>query len=176
MYLDLVRSLFEAWVIYEFFSLLLAYLGDSEQEQQRLIHQKEGGPIPFPFCCWFYWPDGQYFLRDLKATVIQYVILRPLTMTIAIVLQVHDQLHPESLSPVYGNFWLVGINMISVTIALYGLIVLYLVVAREIKEYRPSKSLLILYLTFRSHQVLVGEVCSLLDILAECRDWNFGIL
>ena len=179
VYLDLVRSLFEAWVIYEFFSLLLAYLGETEQEQQRLVHTKEGGPIPFPFCCWFYWPENVYFLRDLKATVIQYVIIRPLTMTVAIILQVHDRLHPDSLSPVFGNFWLVGINMISVTIALYGLIVLYIVVGKEIKEYRPSKHWHHTQMPLTllgSHKVFVCQVCRVSHVLAKRGHWHFGLL
>jgi hypothetical protein len=113
IYLDLLRSCFEALVIYEFFSLLLSYLGDNEAEQLHMIsNHSERVAYPFPFCCWYLYPadNARLFLRDCKLTILQYVVIRPCTMVLAIIFESVGMLRTSSLELRYANIWLTGIK------------------------------------------------------------------
>ena len=73
---------------------------------------------PFPFGCYTFNPKGQAFLINTRIMVLQYVVVRPLTTILSFALDSADKLCPLSMSPQYGGFWVVTINMISVTVAM----------------------------------------------------------
>lgn len=114
-----MRSIYEAVVIYEFFQLLLVYLGDSESEQRHHLQSKPPRAMLAPFCCWRVDPGSRYFLMDCKIGVLQYVVVRPLTTIYAVAMERSGRFHPESSSPADGYFWFVLVNFVSTSVAMY---------------------------------------------------------
>ena len=173
-YFEFVRSCFEAFVIYEFFVLLLCYLGDSEIEQRRVLASKKRERHLFPFCCYTFDPSMRFFLMDIKLSVLQYAVIRPLTVILAIILQAHDALQPGSMDPRYGNFWIVLLNFVSVSIAMYALVLFFAVIHRDIAEYRPITKLLavkaIVFMTW--WQSLAIGALALFGLLPTSADWT----
>eukprot|EP00158_Paraphelidium_tribonemae_P002403 Partr_v1_DN25336_c1_g1_i1_m21511 putative transmembrane protein 184B len=118
---DLIRSCFEALVIYEFFQLLLAYLGDGDVERRRRLSGKRSRPLLPPFCCYSYDPSSVHFLMDARLLVNQYIMIRPLTTVIAVVMEQRGVFHADSLDPRHGNFWFMVMNFLSVSLAMFAL-------------------------------------------------------
>lgn len=117
--------------------LMLQYIGESVAHQIQVFVKKDKKKLPLPFCCWRYRPSKAYFLFILKWSVLQYVIIRPALSVAGIVLEYYEILCNQSLSPKYGHVYLEAIDFVSISIALYGLIVLYGLVRQELKGRRP---------------------------------------
>lgn len=96
--------------------------------------------------------DGLYFLQLMKWAVLQYCVIRPVTTLAAVILDYAGYYCESSWSPVYAHVWIVIIISISVTIAMYCLIQLYMPVAEELKPHRPILKLFsvkaVVFLTF----------------------------
>lgn len=174
VYLEFIRSCFEAFVIYEFFALLLAYMGENELEQRKILLAKPKRHHLFPFCAYEFDPSKPYFLMDMKLLVLQYVVVRPLTTVFAVIMHSRGQLHPDSMNPKYGNFWFVLLNFISTSISVYALIIFFMVIYRDIQEYRPMTKFIavkfIIFITF--WQSLVIGALALAGGLPSSADWN----
>ncbi|KAI3637714.1 hypothetical protein MIR68_004363 [Amoeboaphelidium protococcarum] len=167
LWLDFIRSCFEAFVIYEFFVLLLAYLGADEQEQRRLLSNKSEMKHLPPFQCYYYDPSRPYFLMDIKLMVLQYVVIQPLTVVISIFLEAYGLYRAESMSPMYGNFWIVTINFISTSLAMYALIIFFLTIRDNIREYKPiTKFLSVKFIVFMTFwQSLIIGACDFFGLI-----------
>ncbi|KAJ1561212.1 hypothetical protein HK405_004593 [Cladochytrium tenue] len=92
---------------------------------------------PFPLCFLTFNPRGQAFLINTRACILQYVAVRPLTTVAAFAMASAGVLCPKSMSPVYGEFWIYFINLTSVSVAMYALILFYIVIHHEIAERKP---------------------------------------
>ncbi|CEQ42783.1 SPOSA6832_04644 [Sporobolomyces salmonicolor] len=95
-----------------FLMLLLQYIGDSSDEQKALLRQKEKRKIPIPFCCIRFRPSKPYSL------------IRPL-ISIA-----------EIICEAYGVY-LDSLDFVSISVALYGLIVFYALVKERLAGKKP---------------------------------------
>ncbi|KAJ2916305.1 hypothetical protein MD484_g4124, partial [Candolleomyces efflorescens] len=172
--LILVRDAYEAIVLTAFFYLLLVYLSPDPEEQKR-IFLKAGLSKAND-------QDGLYFLQLMKWGVLQYCVIRPLTTLIAVILDYAGYYCESSWSPVWGHVWIVIIISISVTIAMYCLIQLYLPVSKELKPHRPILKLFsvkaVVFLTFWQATLLSG--LSMLGVVKDTKymtaeDINIGI-
>jgi hypothetical protein len=67
----LIRGLFEAFVIYEFFSLLIHFLGENDQELHRALANKPLRTYPYPLCCIALDPASPHFINDRRIGAIQ---------------------------------------------------------------------------------------------------------
>ena len=153
VYFELVRDCYEAFVIASFFILLLQYLGDSVQVQQEKLQdpEREIMRLPLPFCCVRFHPANPHFIWILKYCVLQYVVLRPLMTILAVILQTQNLYCPESMSPSHAHLYITIVLFVSVSVALYALVVLYLVLKDDLTEYEPfSKFLAIKLIIFVS--------------------------
>ncbi|TPX65960.1 hypothetical protein SpCBS45565_g04825 [Spizellomyces sp. 'palustris'] len=137
VYIDIVRDCYEAFVLYSFYILLTNYLGPTLEAQHERMQGKPKMRYPAPLCCLWYNPSGYAFLLNTKFLVLQYVVVRPATTTLAMILSAFNLLCPTSSSPSHGQFWITYINLISSTLAMYGLFTFYIVVHNDIKEYKP---------------------------------------
>lgn len=142
LYSEFLRSIYEAVVIYEFFALLMQYLGSSEMERKRTLEGKDIQFMLFPFCCVSFDPNSRWFLMDCKIGVLQYVVVRPLTTIFALMMQSAGRFHSENMSISDGYFWYVTINFISTSLAMYTLALFYLTIEREIKDYKPLNKII----------------------------------
>ncbi|KAI9357238.1 organic solute transporter Ostalpha-domain-containing protein [Zopfochytrium polystomum] len=138
-YIDIIRDCYEAFVIFGFFVLLQQYLGDTFAEQHRFMQtlDRQRMTYPFPLNCFTFNPRGQAFLINTKTAILQYVAVRPAMTVLSYVLASAGALCPKSMSPMYGQFWITSINFVSVSVAMYALILFYLVIHHEIEEYKP---------------------------------------
>ncbi|KAF5325855.1 hypothetical protein D9611_000018 [Ephemerocybe angulata] len=196
--LILVRDAYEAIVLTAFFYLLLAYISPDPEEQRRVFlksglsksndntARQRGTKLQrwmFPLGFVKKKPkDGLYFLQLMKWGVLQYCVIRPVTALAAVILDYSGHYCEASWSPVWGHVWIVIIISISVTIAMYCLIQLYIPVAGELKPHRPILKLFsvkaVVFLTF--WQATLLSALSMLGVVKgtsymTAEDINIGI-
>ncbi|KAL1707785.1 organic solute transporter Ostalpha-domain-containing protein [Schizophyllum commune] len=164
----LVRDCYESTVLTSFFYLLLLYLSPDHQTQQ-MIFAKEGlsyeqerqairsgttvkkWVLPLG---WVKWKpaDGLYFLQLMKWGVLQYCVIRPLCTLAAVILDYAGLYCEASWGLGWGHIYLTIIISISVTIAMYCLIQLYVSVSEYLAPQKPLLKLFaikaVVFLTF----------------------------
>ncbi|KDO30385.1 hypothetical protein SPRG_05096 [Saprolegnia parasitica CBS 223.65] len=120
---DMLRDCYEAYVIYLFLALMIAYLGDGSDERViAILRTLPDLPHPFPLNhCYKPIKMGKAFLRDCKMAAMQFVVLKPLTTFLAIVLE-HYGLYDEGHFTISrGYLYLSLVLNCSVTYAFYYL-------------------------------------------------------
>ncbi|KAI8827170.1 organic solute transporter Ostalpha-domain-containing protein [Fimicolochytrium jonesii] len=137
VYLDVLRDCYEAVVIYEFFQLLLAYIGADIQAQAEVLASKPTMNFVFPLQRWTYRPSRPHFLHYCKIGTLQYVVLRPVTTVLAVVTQLTGKFCEDSMSPRFAHLWIIIVNSISVTVAMFALVQIYTTIKSELKGYHP---------------------------------------
>jgi hypothetical protein len=122
-------------VIHSFFALILMYLGQNEEEQLASLADKDIRRYPFPFGCFKFDPKKSSFLVRCKRLTLQYVIIHPVTTVIAVILEATNLLCPDIGSADHPIFWIQNTEMTSVSVAMYGLVLIYLVVHDDMEEH-----------------------------------------
>eukprot|EP01104_Vermistella_antarctica_P015640 TRINITY_DN5183_c0_g1_i3.p1 TRINITY_DN5183_c0_g1~~TRINITY_DN5183_c0_g1_i3.p1 ORF type:complete len:710 (-),score=206.41 TRINITY_DN5183_c0_g1_i3:11-2140(-) len=135
IYIDLFRDCYEAFVLYAFFQLLIAYLG-GENALRHLLERKAAINHPWPLCCWKFKP-GSVFLWRCKQMILQFVILKPSIAVAAIVLGVMGHYHEGSFAATDGYPYLMILANTSVSFSLYFLILFYLAIKDDTADFRP---------------------------------------
>jgi hypothetical protein len=159
VYSDAIRSCYEAFVIYSFFSLCLYYLGPDHASQKAAMQGKHESKLPFPLNCFTFNPRSGGFLVGCKRSTLQYCLIHPITSFLEVLLEATGIYCPNNYSADHPAIWLLGIEMISVSVAMYGLILFYLTVAQDIKQYKPiMKFLSVKFVIFFSfwQSILLG--------------------
>ncbi|KAK0504536.1 organic solute transporter Ostalpha-domain-containing protein [Armillaria luteobubalina] len=164
----LVRDCYESTVLTSFFYLLLNYLSPDPDEQRAIfmkvglsreadakarLAREEPKRWVFPLGSVKWKPsDGLYFLQSMKWGVLQYCVVRPLTTLAAVILDYMGLYCEESYGLGWGHIYIVVIVSLSVTIAMYCLIQLYVPVAEILRPHRPLLKLFaikaVVFLTF----------------------------
>ncbi|KAI8592324.1 organic solute transporter Ostalpha-domain-containing protein [Geranomyces variabilis] len=166
-YIDVVRDSYEAFALYSFHRLLLLYLGPDLDAQHARMAGKSEKRYPAPFCCWWYNPAGYAFLLNTRWLVLQYVVVRPFTTIMALAMWGLGVLCPNSSSPAHGQFWVTYMNLISSTLAVYGLFTLYVTISADIREYKPLWKIIavkfVVFVSFWGGLVISGLVS--LDVI-----------
>lgn len=138
IYYETIRDCYEAFVIHSFFTLLLTYLGDSNEARQIKTASAAGSDhkkLVIPLNCFYYNPQSPMFLYKMKYGILQYVVVKPVTTIAAVVLQYYGLYCATSYSFHFGNVYIMFVNFISVTVAMYCLVVFYQNIKLEIAEY-----------------------------------------
>eukprot|EP00940_MAST-03C_sp_MAST-3C-sp2_P000141 g141.t1 len=129
LYFNTVRDVYEAYIIYCFIALMLAYGGG---ENNCLVLMRSRGhlahPFPFNFCLQPMLLDAK-FMRRCKQGCIQFVILKPILALMSLVLMGVGKYDSTG----YQAFLLTVYN-ISYTVALYYLFLFYLATREILKE------------------------------------------
>eukprot|EP00667_Euglena_gracilis_P013043 EG_transcript_13430 len=138
LYLDLIRDSYESFVIYEFFTLLKCYMGGDVICLEKLRKQPDMQHI-FPLC-YILGPfrTGSHFLRRIYICLLQYVIIKPGTACLAMVLHSHGLYTEGAFSPRDGYLWVTLIVNVSVTVAFTSLVYFYLATKDLLAEHSPS--------------------------------------
>lgn len=152
IYFNLVRDCYEAFVLYQFFSLLVYYFDSVMRDRVDEDDDATTGDYlryipafyhPFPCCCLPEIIPGHSFLRWVKQCVLQYVLVKPLLSLIAIVLELNGVYGEGSTELGKGYLWITLIMNLSITLSLYSLLLFYDTIAEFVeKEYRPLHQLL----------------------------------
>ena len=162
-YLAIVKDFYEAYVIYQFLSFCIAVLGKGNREAVVDLLAQHADHLTPPFrCCGCFRPDPYETPRQLALAVLmqcqrfamQFVFLRPLT---SIALFALNKVHYFGLgdgptdwrSP---QFWLVGLQNLSVFVAFTGLLKFYHAVDEDLAWCRPFAKFLcikgVVFMTF----------------------------
>ncbi|KAF6754667.1 organic solute transporter Ostalpha-domain-containing protein, partial [Ephemerocybe angulata] len=139
-YYSFIYIIYEAITLGAFLMLLIEYVAATAtgNSADKAIERKDKRPLPLPFCCWRYRPTKAYFMYTVKWSVMQYIIVRPAASVAGIVCEhYHVLCHTEGYSLKYASVYIESINFVSISIALYGLLVFYGLMAEELKGKRP---------------------------------------
>ncbi|ETW04912.1 hypothetical protein H310_04014 [Aphanomyces invadans] len=176
LFLDMFRDCYEAYVIYLFLALMVAYLGDgSDDRVVRILRTLPDLPHPFPFnYCNQPIKMGKRFLRDCKMAAMQFVVLKPLTGLLAIILEKFDMYGQGHFVLNRGYLYLSLIINASVTYAFYYLVLFYLALGTHLKPYNPvPKFLCVKAVLFLSYwQSVVLAFLSRFEIIHQLGSWT----
>ncbi|KAF8123588.1 organic solute transporter Ostalpha-domain-containing protein [Boletus edulis] len=167
-YYSLAEAAYEAVTLSAFLLLLIEYVAETASGHSALkaMERKDKRPLPIPFCCWRYRPTKAYFMYTVKWTVLQYVIIRPACSVAGIICEAFNILCSSGPYSVYfANVYLEVIDFISISIALYGLLLFYGLTKDELHGRRPlakflSIKLIVMFTFYQSFvfDTLAGRV------------------
>ncbi|CAK7909475.1 hypothetical protein CAAN1_24S01112 [[Candida] anglica] len=151
--LEPTREIYEAFVIYTFFSLLTQMLGG---ERNIIIRTSGREPVPHPGLVGYIFPDldisDPHTFMNVKRGILQYVWLKPiicfsiLFTEVAGVYNVND----TSITSVY--LWLTIIYNASVSLSLYCLAIFWKILWTDLKPFEPvGKFLCVKLIIFASY-------------------------
>lgn len=140
LYMDAARDCYEAFVIYNFFMYLLAYLEDEYGDIDAYFSTKEDIPHMWPVHYFQKpWAMGIDFFWQCKKGILNYVILRPLMSAVSLIANAFDSReagnrgldfrHPYVYTTIVNNF--------SQTWALYCLVLMFKATKDELSPIRP---------------------------------------
>ncbi|OQS02823.1 hypothetical protein THRCLA_21313 [Thraustotheca clavata] len=173
---DMMRDCYEAYVNQLFLALMVAYLGDGSDERViAILSILPDLPHPFPMNhCSKPIKMGKKFLRDCKMAAMQFVVLKPLTTFIAIVLEHYGVYDEGHFTINHGYLYLSIILNCSITYAFYYLVLFYLALGSHLRPYNPvPKFLCVKAVLFLSYwQSVVLAFLSRFQIIHEIGTWT----
>ncbi|KAL4855483.1 malate dehydrogenase [Chlorella vulgaris] len=137
IYWTTVRDCYEAWVIYNFMSLCLAYVGGP-----GAVEVKMHGFLLLPSCaagtcCLPPLPVNGRFVRYTKQMALQFVLLKPILATLTLVLYSTGHYTEGDWAPGNAYLWITIFYNLTYTIALYGLLLFYLGTHELLAPFKP---------------------------------------
>jgi len=128
---------YEAYVIYQFFSLLTAFIEESQPVPlETLMAEKEESKLPIPLCLINMKPSI-YALIVIKQCILQYVVIKPLMSILAVVLNSMGVYEEGNFRPWFGYVYVTAITFASVTISMYCLVLFYFLMEEDLKPHKP---------------------------------------
>lgn len=158
LYFMLVRDCYEAYVLYQFFCLLVfyvekeapAYFNTRHYGIEAIMGHEDVGKLlsyfgetafAFPLCNFTYQAGNRVF-QHIKRCTLQYVIIKPCLSAIAILLQMMGLYHAGSFDYHYGYFWLAMVENVSAALALFFIFMFYDLVKKVIAQHSPLLKLI----------------------------------
>ncbi|KAK9819743.1 hypothetical protein WJX72_001824 [[Myrmecia] bisecta] len=126
IYFDTVRDCYEAWVIYNFLSLCLAFVGGPGAVEVKMSGYTLMPSCKYATCCLPPLPVNGRFVRHCKQGTLQFVLLKPILAIITLVLYSQNLYNEGNWSPAQGYLWLQIIYNLTYTTALYALLLFYM--------------------------------------------------
>lgn len=99
IYFDSVRDVYEAWVIYNFLALLLAYVGGPGAVEVKMGGYVLAPSVGYCTCCMPPLPVNGQFVKTTKRMALQFVLLKPLLAVVGVVLHATGHYEEGSWSP-----------------------------------------------------------------------------
>jgi len=175
LYFDIARDCYEAYLLYQFFALLVAYIEDGKPGRLELILEiSEPTEHPIPCCCLSPVVPGRLFLLVCRQSILQYVIIRPV-MALAAGLMEYLHIYNEGdFTPFSGYLYVTIINLSSVTVAMYFLVLFYMVTQKQLAPYRVMSKLLSIkaILFFSFWQAVAIGILSFYDVIPAIGHWD----
>ncbi|KAG8184580.1 hypothetical protein JTE90_005195 [Oedothorax gibbosus] len=164
IYFDSVRDWYEAFVIYNFLSLCYEYLGG----EGNIMSEIRGKPIRsswlYGTCCLRGKTYTIGFLRFCKQATLQFCAVKPLMSLLILVLQPLGKYADGDWRVDGGYVWVVTVSNVSVSLALYGLLLFYFATQELLSPYAPVAK----FLTVKSVIFLSFWQGFVLAVLAKC--------
>jgi len=155
VYLDMFRDCYEAYVIYLFLALMIAYLGNGSEHKVHDILNDMAEPLSHPFPMNLVWAPIQMdatFLRRCKFGVMQFVAIKPIMTVLASLMESQNMYDKGQFRIDRGYAYVSFIQNASITWAFYDLVLFYLALKKQLKPYDPVPKFLaikaVLFLSF----------------------------
>ncbi|PWY98753.1 DUF300-domain-containing protein [Testicularia cyperi] len=141
--IDLIRDLYEAFVIYCFFNLLIEYLG-GERSLIILLHGRTPQEHLFPVNLFLHDMDASdpYTFLALKRGVLQYVQIKPVLAIATLLLKSVGKYEDGKISPSNGYTWVSFTYNVSVFVSLYCLAMFWKCLNEDLKPFRVTSKFL----------------------------------
>lgn len=137
IYFNSIREVYEAWVIYNFLALCLAWVGGPGAVVLTLTGRVLKPSFCLMTCCF---PpialDGR-FIRRCKQGTLQFVILKPILVAITFVLYAKGKYEDGNFSAKQGYLYITIIYTISYSTALYALALFYVACRDLLRPFNP---------------------------------------
>jgi len=138
LYLDAIRDIYEAFVIYSFYNLLIEALGGEETLKQNLRQIFEQ-PHIFPFNCLRTWVVPIEFINKTRIGVLQYCVVEPICVIITFILKICGKYKDGVFRVDVGYPYIAFIRSCSQSWAIYTLILFYLAVHQLPEEFGGAR-------------------------------------
>ncbi|KIK91583.1 hypothetical protein PAXRUDRAFT_13711 [Paxillus rubicundulus Ve08.2h10] len=137
-FIDVIRDIYEAFVIYCFFVLLVDYLG-GERELLILLHGRQPIPAIFPVSLWRSEIDASdpYTFLFLKRGILQYVQVKPLLALASLIMKATGTYNEGDFRARSGYLYVSIVYNVSICLALWCLAVFWMCVHDDLKPFRP---------------------------------------
>ncbi|KAG8986310.1 hypothetical protein FRB90_004080, partial [Tulasnella sp. 427] len=128
-YYSLIQAAYESVALSAFLLLLVQYVASTSSDfsAEEALAKKEKRKMPFPFGCFRVRPSKPAFMHAVKWAVLQYAIIKPLLSVIGIITEAAGVLCEGTYSVHFASGYLRVVDVISMLVALYGLILFYII-------------------------------------------------
>ncbi|KAL5700462.1 hypothetical protein ACHQM5_025901 [Ranunculus cassubicifolius] len=137
IYFNSIREVYEAWVIYNFLALCLAWVGGPGAVVLTLTGRVLKPSWCLMTCCF---PpialDGR-FIRRCKQGTLQFVILKPILVALTFILYAKGKYQDGNFSAKQGYLYVTIIYTISYSTALYALALFYVACRDLLRPFNP---------------------------------------
>ncbi|KAF5313565.1 hypothetical protein D9611_010195 [Ephemerocybe angulata] len=136
--IDAIRDIYEAFVIYCFFVLLLTYLG-GERSLLIMLHGRPPKEPIFPLNIFKREIDvsDPYTFLFLKRGILQYVQVKPLLAAATLIAKACGKYNEGDFRANSGYLYITVIYNVSISLALYCLAMFWVCVSDDLKPFRP---------------------------------------
>ncbi|XXG78830.1 hypothetical protein AAC387_Pa09g0009 [Persea americana] len=137
IYFNSIREVYEAWVIYNFLSLCLAWVGGPGAVVLSLTGRVLKPSLWLMTCCC---PaihlDGR-FIRRCKQGCLQFVILKPILVAVTFVFYAKGKYEDGNFNPKEAYLYVTIIYTVSYSMALYALALFYVACRDLLRPFNP---------------------------------------
>ncbi|CAA6653811.1 unnamed protein product [Spirodela intermedia] len=144
IYFDSIREIYEAWVIYNFLSLCLAWVGGPGAVVLSLSGQALKPSWWLMTCCFPAIPLDGRFIRRCKQGCLQFVILKPILVAITFILYSKGKYEDGDFSVNQAYLYITIIYTISYSMALYALALFYMACRDLLRPFNPVPKFLLI--------------------------------
>ncbi|KAL9241703.1 hypothetical protein vseg_015781 [Gypsophila vaccaria] len=137
IYFDSLREMYEAWVIYNFLSLCLAWVGGPGSVVLSLSGRVMKPSLCLMTCCLPPVPLDGRFIRRCKQGCLQFVILKPILVAVTFILYSKGKYEDGDFSANQSYLYITIIYTISYTVALYALVLFYVACRDLLQPFNP---------------------------------------
>ncbi|CAI5506995.1 unnamed protein product [Closterium sp. Naga37s-1] len=144
MYFNTIRDVYEAWVIYNFLSLCLAWVGGPGVVVTSLAGRVLKPSIVLGTCCLPPMPLDGRFIRRCKQGCLQFVFLKPILAALSLILYSYGLYNDGNFSAFDSYLYITCVYMISYSIAIYALILFYVACKDLLTSFNPIPKFLMI--------------------------------
>lgn len=144
IYFNSIREVYEAWVIYNFLSLCLAWVGGPGSVVISLSGRVLKPSVCLMTCCFPPIPLDGRFIRKCKQGCLQFVILKPILVVVTLILYAKGKYKDGNFNPKQSYLYLTIIYTFSYTMALYALALFYVACKDLLQPFNPVPKFIII--------------------------------
>ncbi|CAN6469571.1 unnamed protein product [Victoria cruziana] len=137
IYFNSLREVYEAWVIYNFLSLCLAWVGGPGAVVLSLSGRVLKPSWYLMTCCLPAIPLDGRFIRRCKQGALQFVILKPILVAITFILYAKGEYEDGNFSAKAAYLYITIIYTLSYSVALYALALFYVACRDLLRPFNP---------------------------------------